>query len=81
MSNHDNELNWAERGQFPDKNHEYKLHNMEQGSSPTPPPHGSYYYLNPTGKKEFTPEERKRRQVERDIQLKLIEERKKKRIT
>ena len=32
---------------------------MERGSSPTPPPHGSYYYLNPTEEGKFSEEERK----------------------
>ena len=80
MSNHDNELNWAEHGKFLDNNHEYHLHNMERGSSPTPPPHGSYYYLNPTVEEKFPPDERKRTQYERDKRLKLIEERKIKRL-
>ena len=78
MSNHDNELNWAERGQILDKNHEYKLHNMEQGSSPTPPPHGSYYYLNTKEEEQFSEEERKSSQDKRNEDLKSIEERKKK---
>lgn len=70
------ELSWLEEGTLPNNMHSYQLSRMEKGSSPTPPPYGSQYYLNPKEENTYNEEEKQLSQSERNKILQCINEKK-----